>query len=161
MRRLFPHPVLAGLLLALWLILQQSAELKHILLGGLIAIAASFAAAAVVPEPVRLRKPYLIGKLVVVAGLDIIASNFVVLSVLLQPKIASKAGFVEMELELTNTFGLAILACLITATPGSAWLEHNRARSTVLIHVLELDDPQDWAKTIKARYETLLLEIFQ
>jgi len=161
MKRLLPHPILAGLLLILWLILQQSAGLGHILLGAAIAIAASLAAAAIIPEPVRLRKPLLIVLLVVVAGLDIVRSNIAVLSVLLHPKPQPKAGFIEMRLELTNTFGLAILACLITATPGSAWLEYNRARSTVLIHVFDLVDAQEWEETIKARYEKLLLEIFQ
>ena len=161
MKRLLPHPILAGMLLILWLILQQSAGLGHILLGAAIAIAASLAAAAIIPEPVRLRKPLLIVRLVVVAGLDIVRSNIAVLSVLLHPKPQPKAGFIEMRLELTNTFGLAILACLITATPGSAWLEYNRARSTVLIHVFDLVDAQEWEETIKARYEKLLLEIFQ
>lgn len=161
MRRLFPHPILAALLLALWLILQQSAGLGHILLGSVIAIAASLAAAAIIPETVRVRKPHLILKLAAVAGLDIIRSNLAVLFVLLHPRPKPKAGFVEMELKLTDTFGLAVLACLITATPGSAWLEYNRSRNTVLIHVFDLVDAEEWVQTIRLRYETLLLEIFQ
>lgn len=161
MKRLLPHPILAAALLILWLTLQQSAGLGHILLGSAIAIAASLAAAQIISEPVKVRKPHLIIKLVVVAGLDIIQSNLAILWVLLQPRPKPKGGFVEMELELTNTFALAILACLVTATPGSAWLEHNRARSTVLIHVFDLDDADAWEKTLKTRYEALLLEIFQ
>ena len=161
MRRLFPHPVLALLLLLLWLVLQQSVGLGHIVVGALIAIAASLAAAAIIPERVRVRKPQLILKLMMVAGLDIVRSNLAVLSILVHPRPEPKGGFLEMKLELTNPFGLAVLACLITATPGSAWLEHDQTRSTVLIHVFDLLDAEEWEHTIKTRYEALLLEIFQ
>ena len=161
MSRLFPHPVLTGMLLILWLILQQSAGLGHILLGSAIAITASLAAAAIIPDRVTVRKPHLVIKLFFVASLDIIRSNLAVLLVLLHPRPQPQAGFLEMKLELTDTFGLAVLACLITATPGSAWLEYNRSRNTVLIHVFDLVDAAEWENTIKSRYEALLLEIFQ
>lgn len=161
MRRLLPHPVLAATLLTLWLVLHQSAGLGHIVLGGIIAIVVSIAASAVITEPVRARRPFKILKFVVVAGIDIIVSNIAVMLVLFSPRPNPASGFVEMKLELTDTFGLAILACIITATPGSAWLEYDRDHNTVLIHVFDLDDADEWAKTIKGRYETLLLEIFQ
>lgn len=161
MRRLLPHPVLAGLLLCMWLAMQQSAGLGHILLGSVVAIAASALASAFIPEPVSLRRPLKLAQLLLIAGLDIIRSNLAVMLVLFHPRPNPTAGFIEMELELTNTFGLAVLACLITATPGSAWLEHDRERSTVLIHVFDLVDADEWVGTIKRRYETLLLEIFQ
>lgn len=161
MKRLLPHPILAAVLLLLWLVLQQSAAPGHILLGAVIAIVASLAAHAVIPEPVRVRNPHKLVQLVAVAGLDIVRSNLALLLVLLQPRPNPTAGFIEMELKLTNTFGLAILSCLITATPGSAWLEYNRARSVVLIHVFDLKDRDEWVETIRRRYESLLLEIFQ
>ena len=161
MKRLLPHPVLAFLLLLLWLALHQSAGLGHILLGSAIAIVASMAAGAVISEPVNLRRPLKLIQLVFVAGLDIIRSNIAVLVVLLHPRPKPTAGFVEMDLKLTNTFGLAILASLITATPGSAWFEYDRERSTVLIHVFDLIDADEWVETIRNRYEVLLMEIFQ
>jgi multicomponent K+:H+ antiporter subunit E len=161
MKRILPHPLLAGFLLILWLALQQSAGLGHILLGGVIAIFASLAAHALIPEPVTLRRPLKFVQLMALAGVDIVRSNLAVLSVLLHPRPKPTAGFIEMKLELTNTFGLAILACLLTATPGSAWLEYDREKSSVLIHVFDLVDADEWVATIKARYETLLLEIFQ
>ena len=74
--------------------------------------------------------------------------------------IPSAARLVQ-PLELRDRSALAILACIITATPGSAWLEYDAARGTVLIHVLDLIDEQQWIDTIKHRYERLLLEIFQ
>jgi multicomponent K+:H+ antiporter subunit E len=161
MRRLIPHPVLAGLLLLWWLAMQQSAGFGHILLGSVVALGASALASAFIPEPVTIRRPLKLVQLAAIAGADIVRSNIAVMLVLFHPRPRPTAGFIEMKLELTNTFGLAVLACLITATPGSAWLEYDRERSTVLIHVFDLVDADEWVKTIKARYETLLLEIFQ
>ncbi len=161
MRRLFPHPFLAIFLLIFWLILQQSASLGHILLGGFIAIVASMATNLLIPEPLVFKKPLKIAQFIVVAGADIIRSNLAVMLILFSPRPEPDADFIEMKLELTHTFGLAILACIITATPGSAWLEYDRERSTVLIHVFDLVDAEEWIATIRNRYETLLLEIFQ
>lgn len=161
MRRLLPHPILAAFLLVFWLILQQSAGLGHILLGGVIAIVASIATSLLIPEPLIVRKPLRILQLIAVAGVDIVRSNLAVTAILFNPRPEPESDFIEMKLELTNTFGLAVLACLITATPGSAWLEYDRERSTVLIHVFDLVDADEWVETIKNRYEILLLEIFQ
>ena len=160
MRRLLPHPILAGFLLLLWLVLQQSAGLGHIIFGGVIAIAVSMAASAVIPERIAIRRPLKFIQLLAIAGLDIVRSNLAVMSVLFHPRPNPTAGFIEMELTLKNPFALAILAVILTATPGSAWLEYDRARSTVLIHVFDLVDETEWVATVKKRYEALLLEIF-
>ncbi len=161
MRRLLPHPILTAFLLIFWLILQQSAGLGHILLGGVIAILASMATSLLIPEPLIVKKPLRVLQLIAVAGVDIVRSNLAVMAILFNPRPEPESDFIEMKLELTNTFGLAVLACLITATPGSAWLEYDRERSTVLIHVFDLVDADEWVETIKNRYEILLLEIFQ
>lgn len=160
MRRLLPHPILAGFLLLLWLVLQQSAGLGHILFGGMIAVAVSMAASAIIPERIVIRRPLKFIQLIAVAGLDIIRSNLAVMSVLFHPRPSPTAGFIEMDLTLKNPFALAILAVILTATPGSAWLEYDRERSTVLIHVFDLVDEDAWVATVKKRYESLLLEIF-
>lgn len=161
MKRLFPYPVLAAALLILWLVLQQSIGLGQILLGGAVAIVVSLAAAAVLPGRVRFRRLLSLLQLVVVAGVDIIRSNIAVLLILINPRAEPSAGFIKMELKLTNQFGLAVLACLLTATPGSAWLEYDGERNTVLIHVLDLIDKDEWIATVRHRYERLLLEIFE
>lgn len=160
-RRLLPHPILAGILLALWLAIHQSIDLGHVLLGAIIAIGVSLAAKPVIPEQVTVRRPLKVLQLIVVTGLDIIKSNIEVLVILFQPRLAPKSHFVEIELELTDNFALAIFACIITATPGSAWLQYSHQRSCVLIHVFNVDDAEEWARVTKARYEPLLMEIFE
>lgn len=162
MRKIFPYPLLTLGLLVLWLLLQQSLALGQILLGSVIAILASRALAALEPEKPRVRRIGAMIQLIWVVTIDIINSNIAVIGIILQGrKRKSTAGFLAVPLELTDRSGLVILACIITATPGSAWLEYSPTRNLVLIHVLDLYDEAAWTDIVKNRYERLLLEIFQ
>jgi multicomponent K+:H+ antiporter subunit E len=151
MSRLFPYPVLSLMLLFLWLTLQQSAGLGHIIMGIGIAIAVPHFALPVLPDRVRIKRVLPLFKMTFVAGLDI----------LIQRRPKPTAEFIEMELRLTNEFALAILACIVTATPGSAWLQYDKERNVVLLHVFDLIDAEEWINTVRNRYETPLLEVFQ
>ncbi len=162
MTRIVPYPFLAVLLLVMWLLLQQSLSAGHLLLGSVIALITCHAMAALRPETPRVRRWSSIVKLIVLVTLDIIRSNIAVTRIILSGRQRKQTeGFLVVPLKLTNTFGLVILACIVTATPGSAWLEYSASRSSVLIHVLDLVDADMWAKTLKDRYETLLMEIFE
>lgn len=162
MKRLVPYPVLAVSLLVMWLLLQQSLSLGHLLLGSVIAIIAGQAMAALEPARPKVRRAYKLVHLVVLVFLDVVRSNIAVTRIILQRRsLRQTKGFLIVPLQLTDTFGLAILAGIVTATPGSAWIEYNATRSTVLIHVLDLVDEKEWIETLKNRYETLLLEIFE
>jgi multicomponent K+:H+ antiporter subunit E len=162
MTRIVPYPLLAALLLVMWLLLQQSLNVGHILLGSVIAVMASHAMAALQPKKPRIRRVSKILKLVGLVTLDVIRSNVAVTWIILRGRVRNHAeGFVIVPLQLTDRFGLVVLACIVTATPGSAWIEYSVTRSTVLIHVLDLEDETQWIETLKSRYETLLLEIFE
>jgi multicomponent K+:H+ antiporter subunit E len=162
MNRILPYPLLAASLLVMWLLLQQSLNLGHFLLGGIIAVIASHAMAALQPERPKIRRAPKLVKLVALVALDIIRSNIAVTRIILQghPRKQTE-GFLIVPLKLTNTYGLVILAGIVTATPGSAWIEYDATRSSVLIHVLDLVDEKEWIETLKNRYETLLVVIFE
>ena len=67
----------------------------------------------------------------------------------------------NIPLDLRNPYGLAALACIITSTPGTLWVDFDAAKGMLMIHVLDLIDENEWIQTIKGRYERLLLEIFE
>ncbi|MET3925665.1 Na+/H+ antiporter subunit E [Devosia sp. 2618] len=162
MSRILPYPLLALSLLIMWLLLQQSFSVGNILLGSVLAVLASRAMAALRPDPVKIRKPLKMVQLFAIVVADVVRSNIAVAQIILQGrKREQTSGFLTLPLELRDKSALAILACILTATPGSAWLEYDTRRNTVLIHVLDLVDEQAWIDTIKNRYEKLLLEIFQ
>lgn len=162
MRQVLPYPLLSLLLLAMWLLLQQSLGLGHILLGSVIALLAGRAMAALEPVRPRVRNPHKILWLFILVIIDIIRSNLAVAMIVFQGKRREhKAGFLSVPLELRDRMGLTALACIVTATPGSAWLEYDPRHDRVLIHVLDVVDEAQWIDTLKNRYERLLLEIFQ
>lgn len=62
---------------------------------------------------------------------------------------------------MRNPFGLAALAVIITATPGTVWVDYDAGEGMLTIHVLDLVDEATWIGTIKHRYERRLMEIFE
>jgi multicomponent K+:H+ antiporter subunit E len=132
MKQVFPFPILIGSLIVMWLFLTSFS------LGNLL--------------------PKLIG----IVLLDIIRSNIAVVTIILQGKRrARRSGFLTIPLDLRDPTGLAILSVIITSTPGTAWLDYNSARGTVLLHIFDLVDEGEWLDLIKNRYEHLLREIFE
>ncbi len=57
--------------------------------------------------------------------------------------------------------GLAVLAMIVCITPGTAWAELSLDRSMLMLHVLEVDDPQAIVHHVKTCYERPLMEIFE
>ncbi|MDX3924238.1 MAG: Na+/H+ antiporter subunit E [Shinella sp.] len=156
---MLPHPLLALSLVVMWLLLNGF-TFGHLILGGLVAIIASWGMAALRPSKPKIRGWYLLPKFVGVVLYDIVRSNIAVAGVILSGR-RRHSGFMTVNLDLKDTTALAILAVVMTSTPGTAWLEYNSADGTVLIHVLDLVDEETWRDLIKNRYERMLMEIFQ
>ena len=160
MMRLLPYPLLTASLLVMWLLLNQF-SLGHLVLGSIIALVASRAMAALQPAKPQIRRWDKIPLLVWLVFVDICRSNIAVAGIILSGRRRQNSGFVTIPLDLRDRTGLAVLACIVTSTPGTAWLEYNSTNGNVLIHVLDLVDEQEWIDTIKHRYEHLLMEIFE
>lgn len=161
MSRVLPYPVLTAALLLMWMLLT-SFSLGQFLLGTAVAMAASRAMAALQPSKPQLRRWQLIPRLAGIVALDILRSNVAVASIILQGRRRDRvSGFVAIPLDLRDSTGLAVLACIVTSTPGTAWIEYAADSGVLLIHVLDLVDEEEWISLIKNRYEALLLEIFE
>ena len=80
---------------------------------------------------------------------------------IVSPKPRFTSGFVTIPLEVTHPYALALLACIITATPGTIWVSHDSLRQVLVIHVLDVVDESVWIANIKRRYEQPLLQIFR
>lgn len=160
-RRWLPYPILSTLLLLIWLMFKQSLAPSAIVLGAVLGIALAKVYALLRPPKAHLHHVPLLGLLFVRVVLDIIRSNLAVARIILYRYRHAHSGFVAIPLTLSDRHGLAVLACIITSTPGTIWVSYDSSANILLIHVLDLVDEQDWIDTITQRYESLLLEIFQ
>lgn len=160
-RRLLPYPALAVGLLVMWLLLTQSFSPGQVLLGALVATAGNWAMAALHPRTTSIRKWREVVKLAGVVAFDILRSNLAVATIVLTRRSDRTSSFLNIPLDLRNEHGLTILALIITATPGTAWVQFDRASTILTIHVFDLVDEEEWIRLLKSRYEASLMAIFE
>lgn len=162
MRRLLPYPLLSTGLLLMWLLLNDSVAPGDVLLGALMGLVGGAVYARLEPSPGR------VGRVMVPSAVlawrvavDIVRSNVAVLRIALRlPGSRRVAGFLSIPLELRDPRGLAVLAGIVTATPGTSWAHYEAAANVLTLHVLDLIDEEDWVRQFKDRYERCLMEIF-
>lgn len=162
MKRLLPFPLLWALLLAMWLALVGSVDASSILLAALAASLAVRPLARLLDRHPRFAKPLVALELLVVVLVDVVRSNVAVAAIVLglAGRSRRRTGFVDIPLTLREPTGLAVLACIITCTPGTAWAGYDRARDVLTMHIFDLKDESEWIAMIRDRYERRLLEIF-
>lgn len=159
-------PFYAGIalaLLAMWLLLTESVSPGAILLGTVLAIGGSFVLAALKPPVTRLRRIAAIPGLLWIILVEIVRSNNAVARIILGRAAARprRSGFVRVPLDMRNPYGLAALATILTATPGTVWVDYDSSDGTMLLHVLDLIDEESWVRIIKNKWERRLMEIFE
>lgn len=160
MKQILPFPFLTLALFVMWVLLTGFSP-GHVLLGGLVAALVSRAMLALQPEDTGFKPSFAVLRLFGLVSIDIIRSNMAVAKVVLFKRAERRSGFLHLPVELRNPHALAVLAIIITATPGTLWVQHDARRHVILIHVLDLIDADEWIRLIKHRYERLLMEIFE
>ncbi len=162
MRRWLPYPAMSGLLLVIWLLLNQTLAPGQFVVGAILGVVLARIFRLLDAPTLRLRNPHRLVLLAARVSLDVVRSNYAVAKLIVRGQSrAVQSGFVSVPLRLTNPYALAVLACIITSTPGTIWVSYDAGRNVLLIHVLDLVDEMVWIRTIRDRYEHLLLEIFE
>jgi multicomponent K+:H+ antiporter subunit E len=164
MKRWLPSPLTSILLMLLWLLLNQSLEPAHLLLGACLGVIVPRLSAPLM-QPIgfpRPKKPLVLFRLLAMALVEIVRSCFNVSRIILFAKAEGlNSQFITIPLDLRNPYGLALLSCLINSTPGTVWVEILPGSNNLALHVFDLHDEQWWIDTIKTSYEKPLIEIFE
>ncbi|HKQ28064.1 MAG TPA: Na+/H+ antiporter subunit E [Burkholderiales bacterium] len=162
MKRWLPYPFLTAVLLPIWLLLNQTVSLGHVVLGAALALGGGLAFAGLQTPGHRLRRAAAVPGLLWLLVEDIMRSNLAVARIVLHPGTPKRtAGFLSMPLQVRHPGALAVMACIITATPGTSWARYDASRNVLTIHVLDLVDEEAWIRLFKQRYERRLQEIFE
>jgi multicomponent K+:H+ antiporter subunit E len=155
--------LVAAALLAIWLLLAGTISPGAVLVGTVVAIGGTLVLATLGPPPLRLRRIAAIPPLMMRVLVEVVRSNNAVARIILQrdrtrPR---RSGFVRVPLDMRSPYGLAALAAIVTATPGTIWVDYDSSDGTMLLHVLDLIDEEAWARIIKDKWERRLMEIFE
>ncbi len=156
-------PMFVLVLCGIWLLLNQTLALSQVALGFTLSLLLAWSGSALRPLRARLHRLDLAVLLMLVVLRDIVRSNFdvarIVLGLVHDRRIRS--GFLDIPLDLRDPHGLAVLAAIVTSTPGTVWVGLSPNGGTLTLHVLELKDEREWIRLIKQRYERPLIRIFQ
>jgi multicomponent K+:H+ antiporter subunit E len=161
MKRLFPAPLLSASLFGLWLVLNQTLSVGHMLIAAVLALLIPRLTARLRPSTVRIRRPGVLTRLILTVGKDVLtAAAEVGWGVLRSYRRAPNGAFVRIPLELRDPNALAALALITTVVPGTVWSELAPDRSVLLLHVFDLGNEARFIARYKSRYERPLKEIF-
>lgn len=162
MNRWLPYPLLSLSLLAMWLLLNRTLAPGQVLLGAALALGGALALAKLQAPEGRVRRVAAIAELAWLVLLDVVRSNIAVARLVLYRRARRRvAGFVQMPLAVRHPGALAVLACILTATPGTSWARFDSRRNVLTIHIFDLIDEAAWMERFKERYERRLMEIFE
>lgn len=161
MSKLVPAPWWSLFLLAFWLLLQNKVSVGATLLGIVLAVVIPLYTLRARDYRTTLHHPLLAVQYFFILLGDIIVSNFNIAAIILRPRKNIKPALIEFPLEISGTVPITILASTISLTPGTISAELGRDGRSILIHALNVDDPQATIQQIKLRYERRLKEIFR
>jgi len=160
-RRLLPQPIVSLAILCLWLGLAGHVSVGQILLGTLLGLLIPFLTQGFWPDPPRIARPLVGARLAATVLFDIVVANWQVARRVLGPIDRLHPSFIEVPLDLTDEFVATILGSIVSLTPGTVSVDIDRERGLLLVHALDVEDTEALIRTIKARYEAPLKEVFQ
>jgi multicomponent K+:H+ antiporter subunit E len=158
---LLPMPLHSLMLLIVWLMLNSTLSLGHILLGSVLGIVIPLLCAPLrVPQP-KIKRPLKAITYVLVVLKDVLVANIEVALLVVGPLHRIKPGYVAVPLDLVDIFPITVLSSTVTMTPGTVSAELSSDKKWLYVHVLDMpENEQEVIDLIKQRYESRVKEIF-
>ena len=145
---------------AVWLLLMGKVDAGSVAIGLALAVVLPAVGQRLRPARASMRRPLAALRLAGVVLWDIVLSNLNVARLILGAEARLRPQFVWIPLDITNPYGIAALAGIITMTPGTVSVDLAEDRRHLLVHFLDVDDVAAATAQIKARYEAPLREVF-
>ena len=152
MKRLLPYPSLTLVLWLTWLLLNGF-SVGHALLGLILAVVLPLGTRPFWPQVPLVRDRMGLLRFVLRVAKDILLANLAVALKVLGPVKDLQPGFVEVPLDLRDSFAITVLTSTVSLTPGTVSADVSEDRTRLLVHALVAE--------IKQRYEGPIKEIFE
>lgn len=157
LNRLYPHPILAGTLTIVWLLLQNRLTPGGVILGVVVGTVIPILTAPYWPGRPRLRLGRAALAYLGVVLWDIAIANFqVAWLILFRPNARLRSAWLVVPLEVRSPEAITALAATISLTPGTVSSDLSACGRALLVHALDVDDEAAAVARIKDRYERRL-----
>lgn len=153
---LLSRPALSATIAATWLLANNSVDPGHVILAVVFGLVLPRITRPFWPNAPRLRSPGVALKLLGVFMYDIIVANFRVAALVLGPNDKLRPAFLEVPLDIEDSFGIALLASMLTLTPGTVSAHVREGERVLLVHALDVGNDEEAIAEIKERYEAPL-----
>ena len=97
-------------------------------------------------------------KLLVYFHYDLVKSSIGVARDVLTPKALASPSLVEMPLDAKSDLEILLVTNLISLTPGTLSVDVSEDRSTLLVHAMFADDPEQLVRDLKNGMERMVIE---
>lgn len=162
MKKWFPSWPVTVVLFLIWILLNQSLDPATLLIAAILSWFGPYITQRLRPLQAKAKLVPVIVPLALHILWDIVISNLAVAVVILGGQARrERSGFIHIPLDLQDPHGQAVLAGIVTAIPGTVCAGFSENRRMMTLHVLDLRDEGAWIRTIKARYERPLMEIYE
>lgn len=155
---------LAALLLALlWAAITDGFTLPNLMLGGAIAALALWIVRSRIASPLLFRK---MRRFVSLAGLffyELWLSGVRVALLVMRPDMHAhlSPGIIAFPITAKSDGEIALLANLITLTPGTLSVDVSEDRKFIYVHALDVPDKQALIREISSGFESKIIEVFE
>jgi multicomponent Na+:H+ antiporter subunit E len=92
---------------------------------------------------------------------ELVLSNVSVAWDVIRPRPHMQPGVIGIPLDVRSDAEIALLANLVSLTPGSLSLDVSADRQTLYLHVMHLDDPEAVRRKIKDGFERRILAVMR
>ncbi len=159
--RLLPHPLLTLLLVVVWVLLANEPSAGALVMGLILGVAVPLLTRSFWPDRPVIRSPRMVVEYGLVVLWDICVANVqVAYLILFRRPDELRSRFVVVPLDTRVPEAIVTLAGTITMTPGTVSCDVSADGRALLVHALDVADPEALVATIKHRYERRLREIF-
>ncbi|MBU1362131.1 MAG: Na+/H+ antiporter subunit E [Alphaproteobacteria bacterium] len=161
-RRLLPHPALSVLVGVVWMLLVNEITFGALFLAVIVGVVAPLVTSRFWPDRPKIRfGPDLLGYVGIVLW-DIVVANFEVAWVILTRSNRDiRSHWLVVPLELRSPEAITVFAGTISLTPGTVTSDVSADGRALLVHALDVDDPEAEVARMKQRYEARLLKVFR
>ncbi len=150
------------LLAVVWASLMASFSLASLATGFFLGYVALWVAQPLFGGPsLYHRRVFRIINLLLFFLYDLLVSSIRVAWDVLTPTHLSNPAIIEMPLDVKSDIEILLVTNLISLTPGTLSLDVTPDRSTLIVHAMFADDPEELVKELKDGMERRVKEVFE